>query len=178
MLNINIPLIYCKVDWSYLTHGGSDGFKDCIIFAAASIPGHALLFHAQLDNGAVYYRLPIDKFSWKALSTPLALNQLNAWNCASADISCITFDWLYNQSVTYVRPNISGRYVTTLDWLGRGTTAEIPQEHKCAHIIKLDNGQFACLPNNYLLWNEPSNVNLNDDSHKLLRTNRDYPSVE
>ena len=30
--------------------------------------------------------------------------------------------------------------------------SEIPQEHKCAHILALDNGNFAAQPNNRLLW--------------------------
>ena len=30
--------------------------------------------------------------------------------------------------------------------------SEIPQEHKCAHILALDNGNYAAQPNNRLLW--------------------------
>ena len=31
-------------------------------------------------------------------------------------------------------------------------TSEIPQEHKCAHILELDNGNYAAQPNNRILW--------------------------
>jgi hypothetical protein len=179
MLNTNIPLIYAEVDMEYVTHGNIPGWKECIIFGVASIPGHALLFHCQISNGAVYYRLPIDKFRNRtgAKLTPMPINKLQAWNCASLEISCITYEWLYNQRVTYTREQLGGTYLFTLDWTGRGTTAEVPEEHKCAHVIVLDNGQYAALPNNYLIWHEPSNIVV-DGSHRMLRSNREYSNVE
>jgi hypothetical protein len=34
--------------------------------------------------------------------------------------------------------------------------SEIPQEHKCAHIIALENGNYAAQPNNRIIWSIPS----------------------
>ena len=34
--------------------------------------------------------------------------------------------------------------------------SEIPHEHKCAHIIALDDGNFAAQPNNRCIWDIPS----------------------
>ena len=34
--------------------------------------------------------------------------------------------------------------------------SEIPHEHKCAHILALENGNYAAQPNNRLIWNVPS----------------------
>ncbi len=34
--------------------------------------------------------------------------------------------------------------------------SEIPHEHKCAHILALDNGNYAAQPNNRLIWSIPS----------------------
>jgi uncharacterized membrane protein (UPF0182 family) len=31
--------------------------------------------------------------------------------------------------------------------------SEIPDQHKCAHILALDNGNYAAQPNNRILWN-------------------------
>jgi uncharacterized membrane protein (UPF0182 family) len=51
-----------------------------------------------------------------------------------------------------------GKYLFTIDWAHPDTNildtehSEIPQEHKCAHILALDNGNFAAQPNNRLLW--------------------------
>ena len=34
--------------------------------------------------------------------------------------------------------------------------SEIPHEHKCAHIIALDDGNYAAQPNNRCIWDLPS----------------------
>ena len=34
--------------------------------------------------------------------------------------------------------------------------SEIPHEHKCAHILALENGNYAAQPNNRLIWDIPS----------------------
>ena len=63
-LNANIPPIYCKIRREYLydlrEHQGET--EDCVVFAIASIPGRAILFHALLTNGAIFWRLPISAF--------------------------------------------------------------------------------------------------------------------
>ena len=51
-----------------------------------------------------------------------------------------------------------GQYLFTIDWAHPETNilntehSEIPQEHKCAHILALDNGNYAAQPNNRILW--------------------------
>jgi ABC-type antimicrobial peptide transport system permease subunit len=58
-----LPFIVKFVENIYMIlkkhHGESE---ECVLFAIASISGRALLFHALLSNGAVYYRLPISAF--------------------------------------------------------------------------------------------------------------------
>ncbi len=178
-MNVNTPLIYTYVRLSELTQDEQTGLVECRIFGACSLPGRAILFHVQLNNGAVYYRLPISSFREMDFSdTQFKLSQLQPWDCPSSEMEVITYDWLSNQSVECLKlDHVRGKYITTFDWMGTGTTAEIAHEHKCLHLIKLDNGQFALQPNNYLLWMEKSNVH-NDGSHSLLRTNKPYPSVE
>ena len=34
--------------------------------------------------------------------------------------------------------------------------SEIPDQHKCAHILALDNGNYSAQPNNRILWSIPS----------------------
>lgn len=174
-MNVNTPLIYTVVKTAEVSKNSSDYFWECRIFGASSLPGRAVLFHCQLNNGAVYYRLPISAFG---VGYEFGLGLLQTWDCASKDMECFTFDYLNFQSVTCLKLNkATGTYITTFDWSGYGSTAEIAHEHKCLHLIKLNNGQFALQPNNYLLWHEKSNVKI-DDSHKLMTTNKPYPSVE
>ena len=63
-LNANIPVMYSQIRREYLydlkDHYGE--VEDCIIFGLASITGRPILFHAIMENGAIFYRLPISAF--------------------------------------------------------------------------------------------------------------------
>ena len=63
-LNANIPATYAQVRREYLydlkEHHGE--VEDCLLFGIASITGRPILFHAIMENGAVFYRLPISAF--------------------------------------------------------------------------------------------------------------------
>ena len=69
-LNVNIPVTYAQIRREYLydlkEHFGE--VEDCIIFGLASITGRPLLFHAIMENGAVFYRLPISAFIQRGYS--------------------------------------------------------------------------------------------------------------
>ena len=36
--------------------------EDCIVFGLSAITGKSILFHAIMENGAIFYRLPITAF--------------------------------------------------------------------------------------------------------------------
>ena len=60
-LNVKLPATYAQVRREYLydLSGHVGEAEDCLIFGMASITGKALLFHAIMENGAIFYRLPI-----------------------------------------------------------------------------------------------------------------------
>ena len=88
-LNANIPATYAQIRREYLydlkKHHGE--VEDCIIFGMASITGRAILFHAIMENGAVFYRLPISAFiqrGFRPEDVPKRrLDELQLWNCFS-----------------------------------------------------------------------------------------------
>ena len=55
-----------------------------------------------------------------------------------------------------------GKYLFTVDFAHPESNildtdhSEIPHEHKCAHIIALDDGNYAAQPNNRCIWDIPS----------------------
>ena len=55
-----------------------------------------------------------------------------------------------------------GRYLFTVDFAHPEPNildtdhSEIPHEHKCAHILALNDGNYAAQPNNRLIWDIPS----------------------
>ena len=88
-LNANIPVTYAQIRREYLydlkKHHGE--VEDCIIFALASITGRPILFHAIMENGAVFYRLPIIAFIQRGFDVQEVprprLDELELWNCFS-----------------------------------------------------------------------------------------------
>ena len=174
-LNANIPPIYCKIRREYLydlrEHKGET--EDCVVFGLGSISGRALLFHCLLTNGAIYWRLPISAFLQRGSGSTLYqrdvehqdLEDLQLWNSFSYYPSITIFDFLVGQRCKYLGKNkkfYHGQYLFTVDWAHPESNildtehSEIPDQHKCAHILALDNGNFAAQPNNRILWDIPS----------------------
>ena len=158
-LNANIPPTYAQIKREYLydlkKHHGE--VEDCIIFGLSAITGRSILWHAIMENGAIFYRLPISAFIQKGfdpLRVPARrLDELQLWNCFSYYPSVHSFDILAGQA---------GKYLFTVDFADPESNildtdhSEIPHEHKCAHIIALDDGNFAAQPNNRCIWDIPS----------------------
>ena len=167
-LNANIPPIYCKLRKEYLydlkQHQGET--EDCVVMAITSIPGRAILFNIMLPNGACFWRLPISAFFQKSFdraSVPdMQPHELELWNSFSYYPSVSTIDYLLGEKGRYLgldKKFYAGEYLFTIDWAHPESNildvehSEIPDEHKCAHILALDNGNFAAQPNNRILWN-------------------------
>ena len=170
-LNVNIPATYAQIRREFLydlqDHHGE--VEDCIIFGLASIAGRALLFHAIMENGAIFYRLPIHAFLQRGYKVDdvlrARLDELELWNCFSYYPAVTTFDILGGQSGKYLGKDkkwYKGHYLFTIDFAHPESNivdtdhSEIPHEHKCAHILALENGNYAAQPNNRVIWSIPS----------------------
>ena len=170
-LNVNIPATYAQIRREFLydlkDHHGE--VEDCIIFGLASITGRALLFHTIMENGAVFYRLPIHAFiqrGFKIEDVPRRrLDELELWNCFSYFPAITTYDILLGQSGKYYGKDKewhTGQYLFTVDFAHPESNivdtdhSEIPHEHKCAHVLALNDGNYAAQPNNRLIWSLPS----------------------
>ena len=170
-LNANIPLQYAQIKKEYLydltRHVGE--VEDCIIFGITSLTGHAILFHAIMENGAVFYRLPISAFIQRGFDREKVpeqrLDELELWNSFSYYPAVTSWDILASISGKFIGKDKKwhhGRYLFTVDWGHPDSNildtehSEIPAEHKCAHILALDNGNYAAQPNNRILWDAPN----------------------
>ena len=87
-LNANIPAPYAQIRKEYLydlkKHHGE--VEDCIIFGLTSLGGRAILFHAIMENGAIFYRLPISAFIQTGFRPEVfhkRLDELELWNSFS-----------------------------------------------------------------------------------------------
>ena len=177
LLNADIPPQYCKVRKEYLydfkKHQGES--DECVIFGLTSMAGAATLFNIMLPNGAVFFRLPIAAFFQKHLDREqvrdMQVDELQLWNSFSYYPSVHMFNYLTSQRGKYFgkdKKEHFGEYLFTIDWCHPESNildtehSEIPHEHKCGHVLALDNGNYAIQPNNRILWNI-SNFTTRDD---------------
>ena len=93
---------------------------------------------------------------------------LMSWSCGIALVIILALLLLTSWTVSPVKfigkdkKWHAGAYLFTVDWAHPESNildtdhSEIPQEHKCAHIFALENGNYAAQPNNRLIWSIPS----------------------
>ena len=121
------------------------------------------------------FRLPISAFfqkSYDRAEVPdMPVDTLQLWNSFSYYPSVHMFNYLTSQRGKYFGKDKKlyyGEYLFTIDWCHPESNildcehSEIPHEHKCGHIMALDNGNYAIQPNNRILWNI-SNFTTRDD---------------
>ncbi len=124
-LNANIPPLYAQIRKEFLydnkKHHGE--VEDCILFGITSLTGRAILFHAIMENGAVFYRLPISAFiqrGFQPQTVPIKrLDELELWNSFSYYPAITTWDILTASSGKYIGKDkkwYHGKYLFTVDW--------------------------------------------------------------
>ena len=161
-VNADIPHFYCFLRKEYLydlkEHYGE--FVPVAVFGIKSIQARAITFHCMSENGACFDHIPINALAWKKGSEKMQLDNLELWDCFSYDVSVTKFQFLKNLRVrTFLKDGkiYWGEYMFTIDWAGTEYAEDYGEGgHKSAHIIKLDNGNFAGQPNNRIFWHEPS----------------------
>jgi hypothetical protein len=160
-LNVNIPHFYCflRKEFLYDSQAHQGEFIKVCVFGASSIQGRALGFHVLIENGATFWRLPIHALCHRQDAPQMELACLQVWDCASYEMSAITFDRIFEARVkVHLADNkwYPGAYMFTLDWHGSVEAQDSGDGgHKCAHIISLDNGNYAAMPNNCIQWFDP-----------------------
>ena len=124
-LNANTPATYAQIRREYLydlkKHHGE--VEDCIIFGLSCITGKPILFHAIMENGAIFYRLPISAFIQKGFEPSgvptRRLDELQLWNCFSYYPSVHRWDILDGQAGKYIGKDKKwhpGKYLFTVDF--------------------------------------------------------------
>ena len=178
-LNANIPTITCFIRNEFLFNfeRGQNEYTAADVHSVASIQKRTPLFEAFLENGVNWTRRPIHAFCWKTNAETLPLTEHVYWDCFSSYIDVQVRERLSGLradliSITGVKRQ--GVYMFTLDW-SEGDFNELdfgyaskPDQHKCGHVIQMDNGNFAIQPNNRMRvfdsnmgvnWSEPPLIN-------------------
>jgi hypothetical protein len=163
LLNLDLPPVECYVRHEFMRQhkDGHGETTPVVIFGMASIPGQTPLFHFLAPDGGIWWRMPMHAFCHKPEAQPLPLHEIALWDSFSYHPTVTRFALLTNKRMTYrSRSNVerSGRYLMTIDWAAPDGTgfAETPGQHKCSHLIELDDGNYALQPNNRVWLFEPS----------------------
>ncbi len=166
-LNANIPAIECYVRGNYLRNqvDSHDQYFPCMIFGVASMQGRSPLFHFLMEDGGVWWRMPISAFCAEPGVPEVDIHDLVLWNSFSSQISVTEFEAMRHMRMTYVARSgefVNGKYLFTLDWHSPDTNqinagfSENPGQHKCGHVILRNDGNYAIQPNNRVRLFDPS----------------------
>lgn len=172
-LNANIPPIDCYVRGNFLRNqiDSHDEYFECVIFGVSSVQNRSPLFHFMMEDGGLWWRMPLNAFCTKPGVPEVDLHELVLWNSFSPYVAVTKFANLTNLRMSYKdrqKNVVQGKYLFTLDWHNPDSNrlddgySETPNEHKCGHVIQRDDGNFAIQPNNRVRVFEPSFANRKD----------------
>jgi hypothetical protein len=172
-LNANIPPIDCYVRGNFLRNqiDSHNEYFECVIFGVSSVQNRSPLFHFMMEDGGLWWRMPINAFCTKPGVPEVDLHELVLWNSFSPYVTVTKFANLTNLRMSYKdrqKNVVQGKYLFTLDWHNPDSNrlddgySETPNEHKCGHVIQRDDGNFAIQPNNRVRVFEPSFANRKD----------------
>jgi hypothetical protein len=166
----NVPPVKCFVlkEFLYNHEKGFGELEPAIWLTAKTIKGQALRIESLLpDYGALFDKLPLSAYVWKKPDYVLPLDHLEIWDCLAYHCTVIEKSNLRGLKVKFFGKDKKfhfGNYLFTIDFCNPDpniidtTFSEGVEEHKSFNMIKLDNGQFACQPNNRCLWYDVSLV--------------------
>lgn len=168
-LNANIPPIECYVRGNYLRNqiDSHDTYFKCMVFGVTSIPSQVPLFNFVMEDGGIWWHAPISAFCTREDTPEQDLHELVLWDSFSYNIAVTQFYLLQNAKMKFLSrtsKEFLGTYLFTLDWAHSDYNelnfgfSETPSQHKCGHVIELDNGNFAIQPNNRVRLFDPSFV--------------------
>jgi hypothetical protein len=161
-LNHNLPATRCYIRNEFLHNheSGHGEYTPCDIHSVASMEGLSPLFEAFLENGVNWTRRPINAFCWKHSAPVRPLTDHIYWDCFSSYVDVGVRNRLNGLRAQLILPSsekLEGSYLYTIDWSfeNRGMCnfgfSEV-SEHKCAHVFKMDEGNFFAYPNNRIIW--------------------------
>lgn len=164
-LNHNIPTLRCFIRNEFLFNH-TKGHKEvtpCDIHTVTSMEGTSPLFEAFLENGVNWTRRPLHAFCWKKDAPIRPLTDHIYWDCFSDYIDVSIRNRLSGLQAELITPSgkkETGTYLYTLDWGFENKAGMLDVsfsetfEHKCAHLFKMEDGNFFAYPNNKIIWKD------------------------
>lgn len=163
----SLPPMKCFVrrEFLYNFEKGHGELEPAIWVSLKALRGQVFRIESLLPAyGALYDKLPIHAYVWKQGAGDLPIDTLQLWDCMGYRFTIIEKIGLRNLGVKFFGKDKAfhfGTYLFTVDFCADGLDVdtgftEQAEEHKSFNFIKLENGQFACQPNNRCLWYDQS----------------------
>lgn len=153
MTHAQLPYhLYVNVDNSALGPNMPPGVTPAIWHGVHSRPGQLLMAHVMLETGAHWSGLPLHAISTGGFEH--GPSQLMPWHAMGDSILTVYFGYLEGLRCSPVKDGVgTGRHTgVMIDW--SDGYSRYQQEHKPLNLVALDSGQFALLPNNFLLFED------------------------
>lgn len=149
-----VPFFRCKVRREFTvnlkSHIGE--YLDGMAVAVRCQRGLSLYFQVWLQDGpgaGAMFLLPIQALVHRECELP-EKKLIQPWDVFSSEFTCFRID-LFHRSRTYLLPgHVPGRYMMSFDFAGNELADDLEQ-HKHLHLIAVDGGWFAAIPNNRVL---------------------------
>ena len=161
----NLPPVKCFIrrEFLYDFQKGHGELEPCWWISIKSLRGQAFRIESYLNQyGALYDKLPLHAYCWKPIEgDPYPLDFLQLWNSMSYDITVIKKAMIANMRCKIKMKDgswLEGEYLFTIDWgfENKGSMLDVSfsetSEHKCAHVFKMDEGNYFAYPNNRIIW--------------------------
>ena len=164
----SLPPLKCFVrrEFLYNFEKGHGEYEPAIWVSIKALRGQVFRIESLLPNyGALYDKLPIHAYVWHTDNPGLLpIDTLQLWDCMGYRFTIVEKIGLRNLGVKFMAKDktwVFGQYLFTVDFCADGQDldtgfTEQAEEHKSFNFIRLDNGQFACQPNNRCLWYDQS----------------------
>lgn len=153
---------YVNVHNSFLGPNMPEGYTKGVWHGIYCREYQTLSCHVFLESGAHWSGLPLHSLSAND-NFCRESEQLMPWAGMGEEIESVYMPFLEGLEAKIIKPiEETGRHTgIIIDW--KDGYSRYPAEHKPLNLIQTDSGQFALLPNNYVIYKEKHFV---DDSAK------------
>jgi len=185
----SLPPLKCFVRREFLYNftKGHGEYEPAIWVSIKALRGQVFRIESLLPAyGALYDKLPIHAYVWYTDSpAALPIDTLQLWDCMGYRFTVVEKIGLRNLGVKFMSKDktwVYGKYLFTVDFCADGQDVdtgftEQAEEHKSFNFLRLDNGQFACQPNNRCLWYDQSLIP-NDTKHPDFQAAQTFWTVD
>lgn len=134
-------------------------------FGIQSHPSRAWGCHIMLDCGAVYRNVPLHHLSaGPSVNVTWTPRQAQVWDCYGYDFTVTEYPFLAEMGIVAMIRNadpklsnyeVAGHFLFSVAPVGDGWS-NAPEQSKEFFFVELENGRFAALPTNALLFDDQS----------------------